>query len=102
VVALEVTGALLSIPPRPGGMRRGGGPLSGAVFGVFGFFLLGIGSVSGEIGAFAGAALAAIGSLVVYRGLRPSLATIPPPSAGLPAAPRPLTSAYGRTKGGSG
>jgi hypothetical protein len=101
ILGLEVTGALLSIRRRPDSLRTSGGPLSGAIFGVFGFFLIGVGLLAGTVGAFAGAALALIGSVVVYRGLRPTLASIPPPTAG-PKAPTPLKSgAYGRTRGGS-
>jgi hypothetical protein len=100
VVLLEVTGALLSVRAKAGGLRQGGGPLSGAIFGVFGFFLIGVGTLTGEVGAFAGAALAVVGSVLVYRGLRHELALIPPPTAGPAPQPRPLSTSYGRTKGG--
>jgi hypothetical protein len=98
VVVLEVAGALLSVRARPGSGRTGGGPLSGAIFGAVGFFLIGIGSVAGETGAFAGALVALIGGVWVYRRLRPLLSAIPPPSAGPPAPPRATPLSYGRTR----
>jgi hypothetical protein len=97
VVVLEVAGALLSVRARPGSGRTGGGPLSGAIFGAVGFFLIGIGSVAGEAGAFAGAVIALVGGVWVYRRLRPLLSAIPPPSAGPPAPPRGVPASYGRT-----
>ena len=98
VVALEVAGALLSLRARPGSGRTGGGPFSGAIFGAIGFFLLGLGPLGGEASAFGGALIALAGAVLVYRRLRPLLATIPPPGAG---PPRPRTAApltYGRTR----
>jgi hypothetical protein len=100
VVGLEVAGALLSIRPKPGSSRTGGGPLSGAIFGAFGFLLLGLGPLGGELSAFLGAAITLAGSFVVYRRLRSTLASIPPPSAGPPLESSSKTEAYGRTKGG--
>ena len=110
IVGLEVTGGLLSLPPSETAGRRGGGPLPGAVFAAVGFFLIGLGpladtaTVSGQEVAVAGALVALLGSLLVYRRLRPMLETIPAPSAGPPVAtPRPA-GAYGRTdrsKGGA-
>jgi hypothetical protein len=111
VVALEVAGALLSLPARPGTGRTGGGPVSGAIFGAVGFFLLGLGPIAGETAAFGGALVALFGAALVYRRLRPMLATIPPPSAGPPVTPsgppgpfartdrEPATSAGGRLRG---
>jgi len=110
VVGLEVTGALLSLPPSETAGRRGGGPLPGAVFAAVGFFLIGLGpladpsTLSGQEVAVAGVLVALFGSLLVYRRLRPMLATIPAPSSGpRVVAPRP-PGAYGRTdrsKGGA-
>ena len=100
VVALEVTGALLSLRPRPGSGRVGGGPVSGAIFAAVGFFLLGLGPIGGEVGAFGGALVALAGAAWTYRRLRPLLAAIPPPSRGPPPVPPgggPPT--YGRTDG---
>lgn len=97
VVALEVAGALLSIRAAPGSGRLGGGPVSGAIFGTVGFFLLGLGTVAGEVTAYGGALVALFGALLVYRRLRPILAAVPPPSKGPPPV-RPATAgAYGRT-----
>lgn len=98
LVALEVTGALLSIRPTSGSRRTGGGPLSGALFGALGFFLLGIGPIGGEASAFVGAALVVLVSLFLYRNLRVMLSTIPPPSAGPPAPAALPSSTYGRTR----
>lgn len=96
VVVLEVSGALLSIRGTPANGRTGGGPVSGAIFGAFGFFLLGLGGLAGEAGAFGGAAVALLGGYLVYQRLRPMLATIPAPESG-PPPPRPEgPSAYRR------
>jgi hypothetical protein len=98
VVALEVTGALLSLRPKPGGRRSRGGPLSGALFGALGFFLLGVGPLGGEAAAFVGAALVVLISLFLYRDLRSVLSSIPAPSRGPPPTPSLRSGAYGRTK----
>jgi hypothetical protein len=99
LVALEVTGALFSLPPGGAEGRTGGGPLPAGIFAAVGFFLLGIGPLAGEAGSFGGAALTLLGSLFLYRRLRLRLALIPAPSAGpkveLPTGP----TTYGRTKG---
>lgn len=97
VVGLEVAGALLSIPARAGETRVGGGPFSGAVFGAVGFFLLGLGSIGGEASAFAGALVALAGAILVYRRLRPILATIPPPAAGPTPMPTGPPGPFART-----
>jgi hypothetical protein len=99
LVALEVTGALLSIRPKPGSVRTRGGALSGALFAALGFFLLGIGPIGGEESAFVGAGLVLLVSLFLYRNLRAMLTTIPAPSAGPPAPAALRSAAYGRTRG---
>jgi hypothetical protein len=102
VLALEVTGALLSMPPSATAGRRGSGPLRGALFTGVGFFVLGIGALSGtgtpsdEAVDFAAALIALGVALVMYRRLRPMLAAIPPPSGSAPPV-RSRPSAYGRT-----
>jgi len=99
IVALEVAGSLLSMPPRSLGSRSGGGPVSGAIVQALGFFLLGIGPLGGQASGFASALLAIAGAGLVYRRLRPALASIPPPTEPPkvgPTVPRP---AYGRTRG---
>jgi hypothetical protein len=97
VVALEVAGALLSMRARPASGRTGGGPISGALFGAIGFFLLGLGPIAGATTAFGGALVALFGAVLVYRRLRSMLATIPPPSAGPPLAPSRVPGSFGRT-----
>lgn len=101
VVALEAAGALLSMRARPGSGRTGGGPVSGAIFGAVGFFLVGLGPIAGDMAAFGGALVALFGAVLVYRRLRPLLAAIPPPSAGPPAAPTGAPLSYGRTEEGA-
>ncbi len=100
VVALEVTGALFSLPPGGPEERRGGGPLPAGIFAAVGFFLLGLGPLAGEAGSFGGAGLALLGSLYLYRRLRLRLALIPAPGVGPKPEPLPESAAYGRTKAG--
>lgn len=97
VVVLEVAGSLLSVRARPGSGRTGGGPVSGAIFGSVGFFLLGLGAAAGGTTAFVAAPVAILGGALVYRRLRPLLAAVPPPSAGPPAAEARLPTRYART-----
>jgi hypothetical protein len=99
VVALEVTGALLSLPPGGPEGRTGGGPLRAGILAAVAFFLLGLGPQAGEIGAFAGAALVLLGAWFIYRRLRVRLALIPAPSASPLVEPVDVSTAYGRTKG---
>jgi hypothetical protein len=98
VVGLQVSGSFLSLPPSAESGRTGGGVLAGALFGSVGFFLLGIGSLGGEVTGFGGALVALFGALLVYRRLRPILDSVPAPSAGPkpPAPEEPL--AFGRTR----
>ncbi len=98
VVALQVSGSFLSLPPSEPDERRGGGVVAGALFSAVGFFLLGLGYLGGETTAYVGALVALLGAILVYRRLRPTLARVPAPSAGPePLAPEgPL--AYGRTE----
>ena len=97
VVALQVAGSFLSLPPTAPTERAGGSPVAGGLFSAIGFFLLGIGFIGGEATAYVGALVALLGAALVYRRLRPTLANVPAPRAG----PRPPTPeaplAYGRT-----
>jgi|HubBroStandDraft_1064217.scaffolds.fasta_scaffold04820_5 hypothetical protein len=103
VLALEVAGALLSMPPSVSAGRKGGGPFQGALFTAVGFFVLGVGALSGistlsdEVVAYAAAVVALAGGYLVYRRLRPMLESIPPPGGGGKPPPRVKPSAYGRT-----
>jgi len=99
-LVLEVSGALLSVRPTPASGRRGGGPVSGGVFETVGFFLLGLGALSGEAGAYGGAAVALLGGALVYQRLRPMLAAIPAPETGPPIGPPERPSAFGRVDRG--
>lgn len=97
VVALQVAGSFLSLPPTSSHERSGGGVLAGAVFSSVGFFLLGLGYIGGEVTGYVGALVALLGAFLVYRRLRPILASVPAPSAG-PEPPEPEGPlAYGRT-----
>jgi hypothetical protein len=97
VVALQVAGSFLSLPPVETGGRVGGSPVAGALFSAVGFFLLGLGYLGGEGTGYAGAIVAFLGATLVYRRLRPALARVPAPSAG-PKPPTPKAPlAYGRT-----
>jgi hypothetical protein len=108
ILALEVSGALLSVPRSEATGRRSGGPLAGALFGAFGFFILGlgalsgIGTVGGEEVAYAAVIVSLLGGTLVYRRLRPTLATIPAPSQGTPPPARPGPTSYGRVGPGTG
>ncbi|MGI0071345.1 MAG: hypothetical protein ACRECT_04670 [Thermoplasmata archaeon] len=103
VLALEVAGALLSLPPSARAARKGGGPVPGGIFEGVGFFVLGVGSLSGtatpdaEAVAFAAALIALAGGVLVYHRLRPLLADIPAPGAGGAPPVRAVPAAYGRT-----
>jgi hypothetical protein len=108
VLALEVAGALLSLPPAKVAGRTGGGLVPGAIFGAFGFFVIGVGALSGiatvsdEVVTYAAAFVALIGGLLVYHRLRPILAAVPTPSAGAPPPAREAPTAFGRTDHGPG
>jgi len=99
VLGLEVAGALLSMPARSHPSPGGGGPVSGAIVQVVGFFLIGVGALGGQEAGIAGALLAMLGAGFIYRRLRPILSTIPAPTAPPKLAPAssPLPS-YGRTR----
>lgn len=99
LVGLEVAGALLSLRARPGSGRAGGGPLSGAIFGAIGFFLLGLGPLGGEASEYGGALVALLGASVVYLRLRSILSSVPAPGAGPPPVRTSAPSTYGRTRG---
>lgn len=101
LVALEIAGALLSLRAAPSSGRVHGGPVSGALFGAVGFFLIGLGSLGGEATAYGGALVALLGALLVYRRLRPLLASIPAPGAGPPPVRPTASLAYGRTRTGA-
>ena len=97
VVALQVAGSFLSLPPMSTGERVGGSVLAGALFSAVGFFLLGVGYLGGEATGYVGAIVALLGAGLVYRRLRHNLASVPAPSAG-PKPPEPETPlSYGRT-----
>ncbi|HTW55409.1 MAG TPA: hypothetical protein VMG36_03050 [Thermoplasmata archaeon] len=95
VVALEVAGALLSLPPDPALNRAGGGPWIGAAIGAVGFFMLGLGEAAGEPTSLAAAGVVLIGGLLIYFRQRPFLDEVRPPAAPPPASPAPA--AFGRT-----
>jgi len=98
IVALQVAGSFLSLPSLAPGERGGGGVVSGALFSVIGFFLLGLGAIGGEATGYGGALVALLGAILVYRRLRPTLGLVPAPMAGPkpPVGEGPLP--YGRTK----
>jgi hypothetical protein len=103
ILALEAAGALLSLPPSEPAGRKGGGPVAGAIFGLVGFFILGIGALSGvatveaEAVTYAAVVVALLGGWLVYHRLRPILEAIPPPGAGAPPPARGAPPSYGRT-----
>jgi len=99
VVALQVSGSFLSLPAPASSDRTGGSVVAGTLFSIVGFFLLGVGFLGGETTGYVGALVALLGAALVYRRLRPTLGSVPAPSAG----PKPLEPegplAYGRTGG---
>ena len=103
ILLLEVAGALLSLPPSERAGRKGGGPVPAGIFGAVGFFVLGIGALSGlgtatgEATAYAAAVVALVGGLLTYHRLRPLLESVPAPSAGSAPPARAARPAYGRT-----
>jgi len=108
VLTLSVAATLLSLPPSEVAGRTGGGALRGALFLAVGYFVLGVGALSGisnpsdELTAYAAAVVALVGGLLVYRRLRPLLSAIPPPSGGTRPLPRSTPLAYGRTQRAAG
>jgi hypothetical protein len=97
LVALEVSGGLLSFRPRGRSGPRVGGPLAGAIFGAVAFFLLGTGPTAGPWGAVAASIIVLGGATLAFRGGRRVLADVPAPT-GPPPKPEdghPLS--YGRT-----
>jgi hypothetical protein len=98
ILALEVTGALFSLPPGGPEGRTGGGILPSGIFSAVGFFLIGLGPYAGTAGAFGGALLALAGAAFLYRRFRVRLAFIPAPGALAPPEPLPEGAAYGRTR----
>jgi hypothetical protein len=98
LVALEVAGALLSLRPDPSSRLGGGGPWSGALVGVVGFFLLGLGPIAGGGAALAAAVVVLFGAGLVYFRLRPLLARVAVPASEPPVPPPEGPSAYGRTE----
>jgi hypothetical protein len=102
VLALEVTGGLLTLAPTGRFGRPGFRPLSGIAFGLVGFFLIGLGLLAGQWGALAGSVVALAGALTVYRRLRPMLHDVPAPGATGGATEPGTPLAYGRTGGAEG
>ncbi len=96
VVALEVAGTLVSLPPVPGTGRQGGGPITGGVVATIGFLLLGFGSFDGPAGGLAAALLLLAGCGLFYQRLRPILDRIAAPEP--PSTPTAGPSPYGRTE----
>lgn len=97
IVALEVTGALLSLPVTARGIPRSGiGLLSGALISGIGLFLLGFNAFGGEIVGGSAAAVALIGSVYLYLRLRVILDRVPPPSLAGAPPPLPTEGRYGR------
>jgi hypothetical protein len=103
VLALEVAGALLSLPPSAALGKKGGGVWQGGIFAAVGFFILGLGALSGtsttsdEAVAYAAVLVALFGGLLVYYRLRPLLSLVRAPSSGTPPPSRSAPLAYGRT-----
>jgi hypothetical protein len=70
LLAIEVTGALQSIPRSPLARQAGGGLLPGALVGVAAFVVLALGYGLGSIGEVAAALLVVAGLVPAYRRLR--------------------------------
>jgi hypothetical protein len=94
ILIIEVAGALLSVPAPARQGRLGGSPVAGGLFGVFGFFVLGLGVLIGPGGALFAAALAAAGGGYAFQRIRePVLGGLlpprPPPEEGERTEPSP-------------
>ena len=82
ILALEVAGAILSLPVRTGTGPSRGGAAAGATFGAVGFFLLALGPAFGVAAAVASAALvAAIAASLYGRLARTTLDKVRPPAS---------------------
>ncbi len=97
VVALETTGALVTLSVGGRGRSKGPRPLSGILFGAFGFFLVSVGPLTGPEGGLGAGAVALAGAVLVYRRLRTTLDDVPAPgTANVPTGSGPLPG-YART-----
>lgn len=97
ILAVEVTGALLSFPtPATAGHRPGGGLFHASLISAIGFFLLGFNALGGEVVGSVAAGIALLGSLYLYRRLRGIFDRVPPPSLAGAATPVPSTGRYAR------
>ena len=97
LLAIQATGALLSIPRSSGLPGASGGPLSGLLVGSFAFALLSVGQTIGPLGGAAAALLVTAGLVPMYRRLRRAiLERARPPSSPGPSEPGPRPP-FGRT-----
>ena len=69
LLALQVTGAIFSLPTRLENATTRGGPAAGAMVTGFGLFLLTLGPAFGTYGAVAAAAIVGLVGLLMYRRL---------------------------------
>lgn len=97
VLIIQVAAGLLAVPSPARLGRLGGSPLGGGLFAAFGYIVLGLGILVGEIGALFGALLAAAGGVWVYQRLRDTVLSglLPPPGKD-EAGAEPGTTPYGR------
>ena len=96
LVALLVTGSLISIPSRRSGRAPAGGAVSGGLFTAGGLALLAVSAASGPLSGTIGAGVTALVAAYLYRQRREVILTkVPAPGADLrpPASSTP----YGRT-----
>jgi hypothetical protein len=85
ILALQVTGAILSLRSRLEGGASRGGPAAGAMVTGFGFFLLALGPAFGSSGGVAAAAIVALVGAMMYRRIgRATLDRVRPTGLTLP------------------
>jgi hypothetical protein len=99
VVGLEVATSLLSVRVGGSSARREGGPWSGLLLGLVGFFLLGLGPLGGVVTELGAPLVAILGAVLAYARRRPILEEVPPPTGGVGPRPAEALGSYGRTSG---
>ncbi len=98
VLVIQVAAGLLAVPTPARFGRLGGSKLGGGLFAAFGYVVLGLGILIGDIGALFGALLAVAGGVWVYQRLRDPVlgGLLPPPGKDQEGTEAERRAPYGR------